>query len=51
MTMSGVYPFLLNMWIMKKIDEDYLDIQVKKGRITKEEKDMIIATPQLNDDF
>lgn len=43
-----MYQFLLNMWIMGKIDEDYLDIQVTKGRITKEEKDMIIATPQLN---
>lgn len=43
-----MYQFLLNMWIMGKIDESYLDIQVEKGRITEEEKDMIIATPQLN---
>lgn len=47
--MSEMYQFLLNMWIMGKIDESYLDIQVKKGRITEEEKDMIIATPQLNE--
>jgi len=41
------YSFFLNMWIMKKVDETYLQGQVTKGRITTEEKDMIIATPQL----
>ena len=40
------YAFLLNMWIMGKVDEDYLEIQVVKGRITTEEKTMIVATPQ-----
>lgn len=42
-----VYEFLLNMWIMKKINEQYLDGQVSRGRITLEEKQMIIATPQI----
>lgn len=42
-----VYTFLLNMWIMKKIDENYLQGQVDKKRITVEEMDMIIATPQM----
>ncbi|WP_279279056.1 hypothetical protein [Senegalia massiliensis] len=42
-----MYSFLLNMWIMKKLDETHLNIQVQKRRITTEEKDMIIATPQI----
>lgn len=42
-----MYQFLLNMWIMKRIDETYLQGQVTKGRITQQEYDMIIATPQL----
>lgn len=41
-----MYNFLLNMWIMNRIDEDYLQIRVKKGQITQEEYEMIIATPQ-----
>jgi hypothetical protein len=32
---------------MRKVDEQYLQVQVTKGRITQEEMDMIIATPQL----
>ena len=40
------YPFLLNMWIMKKIDAEYLSKMVILGRITQEESDMIQATPQ-----
>ena len=42
-----MYAFLLNMWIMKKVDEAYLQAQVTKGRITQQEYDMIVATPQL----
>jgi hypothetical protein len=42
-----MYGFLLNMWIMHKVDQAYLEAQVEKGRITTEEKDMILATPQL----
>ena len=42
-----VYPFLLNMWIMKRLDEDYLNIMVTLKRITEEEKQMILATPQM----
>ena len=45
--MNDMYAFLLNMWIMKKIDEAYLTEQVTKGRITEEEKAMILATPQI----
>jgi hypothetical protein len=42
-----MYSFLLNMWIMKKVDESYLQAQVTKGRITQQEYEMIIATPQI----
>ena len=42
-----VYPFLLNMWIMKRLDEQYLNQMVALKRITEEEKEMILATPQL----
>ena len=42
-----MYAFLLNMWIMKKIDEAYLTAQVTKGRIPEEETAKILATPPL----
>jgi len=42
-----VYGFLLNMWIMKRIDENYLGSMVTLNRITEEEKQMILATPQI----
>lgn len=41
-----MYGFLLNMWIMKKVDESYLQKRVEKGQITQKEYEMIIATPQ-----
>lgn len=40
------YPFLLNMWMMKRIDEAYLNQVTIVGRITEEEKQMILVTPQ-----
>lgn len=42
-----VYGFLLNMWIMKRIDEAYLTSMVSLNRITEAEKQMILATPQV----
>lgn len=42
-----VYTFLLNMWIMGKVDETYLAGQVTRGRISEEEKQMILASPQI----
>ena len=42
-----VYGFLLNMWIMNRVDEGYLQGQVTRGHITQDEKEMIMATPQL----
>lgn len=41
-----MYQFLLNMWVMGRIDEDYLNKVAALKRITEEEKDMILATPQ-----
>lgn len=42
-----MYLFLLNCYIMRKIDEEYLRRMVEKGKITQEECDMIVATPQI----
>lgn len=42
-----VYGFLLNMWIMRRIEEDYLDGQVQRGHITQEQKEMIVASPRV----
>lgn len=43
-----MYNFLLNMWIMKRVNEQYLQARVVKGQITQQEYEMIIATPQVN---
>ena len=42
-----MYNFLLNMWIMRKVTETYLQARVTKGQITQEEYEMIVATPQV----
>ena len=42
-----MYGFLNNMWVMGKIDETYLTAMVSKGYITQQEKEMILATPQI----
>ena len=46
MQQSLAYAFFLNMWIMGRIDNAFLEKQVNDGRITQEEKEMILATPQ-----
>lgn len=45
--MKDMYAFLLNMWIMGRVDGSYLSIMVAKGFITTTEKEMIMATPQV----
>lgn len=45
---NAVYSFLHTMWIMKRLDEAYLTEMVRLKRITEEEKQMILATPQNN---
>lgn len=42
-----MYSFLLNMWIMKKITESQIQIQVTKGKITQPEYNTIVAAPQV----
>lgn len=42
-----MYVFLLNMYLMDKIDENYLNEMVKRNRIMEKEKEMILATPQF----
>ena len=44
-----MYGFLSTMWVMRKIDVDYLSAMVKKGFITVSEKDLILDTPQLEE--
>lgn len=40
-----MYGFILNMWIMKRINEEKVQSYVPKY-IAQEECDMILATPQ-----
>lgn len=40
-----MYQFILNLWIMRKVDATYVQSKVPT-RITQEEADMILATPQ-----
>ncbi len=42
-----MYNFILNMWVMRKIDEAKVLSYVTKGYITQEEANMILATPQI----
>lgn len=44
---DNMYEFLKNMWVMKRIDKAFLQEQVTKGRITQQEYETIIATPQI----
>jgi hypothetical protein len=43
---SPAYAFILNMWIMRKVDEVYVQSKVPT-RITQTECDMILLTPQM----
>lgn len=44
--MSLMYNFAVKMWRERRVDEAYILYQVEVGRLTKEETDAIIATPQ-----
>ncbi|MED0689966.1 hypothetical protein [Bacillus licheniformis] len=44
---DNMYGFLLNMWLMDRIDEDYLDVMVRKEFLTEQERQMIVATPKI----
>ena len=46
-TMSFVYyRFYLNMWIMRKVTQEELQVLIPKF-LTQQEYEMIIATPQI----
>jgi hypothetical protein len=34
------------MWMMNRVDENFVRAQVTMGRLTQAEADMILATPQ-----
>lgn len=42
-----MYAFILNMWIMKRLTQEQVQMYVTKGFITQEEANMILATPQI----
>ena len=42
-----MYGFILSMWVAGRIDEKYLTKASALGRITEEEKQIILATPQI----
>lgn len=44
--MSIMYPFVLKMWKEQRCDESYVLYQVDAKRLTQEEADDILATPQ-----
>lgn len=44
--MSLMYNFALRMWKERRVDEAYILYQVEMGRLTQEEADAILATPQ-----
>ena len=43
--MSGMYPYFLGQWKMRKIDADYVQARVPRW-LTQEEADEILATEQ-----
>lgn len=45
-----MYNFILNMWIMKRIDEVKVKSYVPKY-ITQEQCDKILSTPQIEDNI
>ena len=40
------YAFMLNVWMMKKVDEPFIRLQDYNGRLTQDEVTMIMVTPQ-----
>lgn len=44
--MSLMYKFIVDMWKQRRVDEAYVLYQLEKKRITQEEADTILATPQ-----
>lgn len=45
--MNPFYNFLKNMWIMRKADEEYLQVRVVKNQINQVEYEEITAMEQV----
>ncbi|WP_275671973.1 hypothetical protein [Priestia flexa] len=43
-----MYDFILNMWVMRKADEEFVSMCFSKNYITNEEYDIILSTPQVS---
>lgn len=46
---SAGYEFFLNCWIMRQATADTLQAKVTAGKITQDEYNTIIATPQVTE--
>lgn len=44
--MSLMYNFVLSMWKQRRVDEAYVNYQLEMKRITQEEANEILSTPQ-----
>lgn len=51
MSPNPFYGFLLNMWIMRQLDADYLMMCVSAGYISESEKTSIMITPQIPEGY
>lgn len=45
--MNPYYNFLKNMWIMRKADEEYLQVRVSKKQISQNELEEIVNMEQI----
>lgn len=46
MARSLIYKFTLNMWLMGRADENFINGQVKMGRLKQNEANSIMSNPQ-----
>lgn len=46
MEQSLAYAFILNMWKMKRVDDFFVNGQVKLNRLTQDEADTILLVSQ-----
>lgn len=42
-----MYDFILNMWVMRRIDKSKMQLYVTKRYIDQDQADMILVTPQI----
>lgn len=46
---SPMFRFIKNMWIMRKATELFVEEQARRGRITNEEKEVILNTLRIGE--